>query len=257
MISADFIPEIKRFPVVDSTNTKAKAIAKHGAKEGTVIVAETQTAGRGRGDHQWTSPAGGLYFSVLLFPQEASRATDLSILAGVAVTQAVKEILPKMKKVSVKWPNDCLVEEKKIGGILCESLSEEYHNICVVGVGLNVNLGAEALAPFQSNKFPATSFANEVPGGNFDLEKILNVVLRKIFTMYALYQQQGFEQVRFLWERNCQFLGKKVELKDSGTQAAPIAGKFVGIDDRGALVLSNDRGEQRAYHAGEITCYWP
>ena len=109
MIPADFSPRVHRFPLLDSTNIKARELAKAGAPEGSIILAEVQTGGKGSGNRLWHSPRGGLYVSFLLYPKDPKRATDLSILAGVAVAQTVKDCLPKSKDVSVKWPNDCLV----------------------------------------------------------------------------------------------------------------------------------------------------
>src|SRR5438309_1430776 len=121
MLPADFTPKILTFDTVDSTNAKARELAAKGAAEGTVIVAKQQTAGRGRNKRTWHSPEGGLYLSILLHPKEAKKVTDLSILAGVALAQGVTEFLPKSKDVSLKWPNDCLIGWKKVGGILCET----------------------------------------------------------------------------------------------------------------------------------------
>lgn len=236
-----------------------------GANEGALVIAETQTAGRGRGKRQWHSPKGGVYLSALLYPADEKRLTDLAIVAGVALAQTVKDCLPKSKDVSLKWPNDCLIGWRKVGGILCESLGEEFFHLCVVGIGINVNLTDADLQPFKDNPFSATSFALET-GGNMDVGKVTQTLIHKLFNVYSLYQKQGYSSVQFLWEMNCGMLGKKVELRDSGwrERAASAAdpgdsttGTFLGIDDTGALVLSNPKGERRSYHTGEITCFWP
>lgn len=264
-------PTILRFDTLDSTNSKAKELAKEGASEGTVIVARAQTAGRGRGNNKWHSPAGGLFCSVLLFPKDPKRLTDLPILVGVAVAQAVMQALPKSVDVSLKWPNDCLANWKKVGGILCESLGEDCFHLCVAGVGLNVNVAAEDLAPFQTNPFGATSFQLESGGNGHDTETVLGLFLAKLFTLYRLYQEEGMEPIRYLWERNCAMVGKRIELSEQGirptapstTAAAKAAltgvtvGTCLGIDETGGIVLSNAKGERRSYYTGAITCYWP
>lgn len=266
MIHKEFQPTIHRFDELNSTNTKLKELSAKGATEGTVVVAAKQTAGRGRGSHLWHSPVGGLYFSALLFPRSARHLPELSILAGLALAQGVKESLPKSVDVTLKWPNDCLVNWKKVGGVMSEAVGNPAGGACVVGIGVNINLSEKDLEPFQKNAFQATSF--QITGGSaFDVEPVFQVVLKKLFTIYHLYQEQGFNPIRYLWERNCQFIGKRVELRELGWQdhsANPPAGEvgvtsgtMVGIDEQGALVLSNVRGERHSYINGEITCFWP
>jgi BirA family transcriptional regulator, biotin operon repressor / biotin---[acetyl-CoA-carboxylase] ligase len=258
-------PQIHRFDSLDSTNLKARQLALQGAAEGTVIVARSQTAGRGRGSHLWHSPDGGLFLSVLLYPKEPRRITDLPILVGVAVAQAVRQILAKSTEVSLKWPNDCLVNWKKVGGVLCEALGEDCFHLCVAGIGLNVNVSPQELASFQANPFGATSFQAESGGGAHDIDQVLNVFLAKLFMLYALYKDEGMEPIRYLWERNCSLIGKQVELSEHGARtpsAKPnepgtTVGTLLGIDESGGLVLSNPKGERRSYYTGAITCYWP
>ena len=269
MLPPNLIPNIIQFDSLTSTNAYAREIAlKGGNLEGTVIVAKTQTAGRGRGSHIWHSPNGGLYFSILLYAKDRRRTTDLSILAGIAVAQAVKEVLPKSLDISVKWPNDCLVGWKKIAGILCESLGEKAGDICVVGVGINVNVERKELVSFEKNPFGVTSFKMENPGGSYDLNEVLQMTLSKLLNLYALYHDKGFQPIQFLWEKNCHFIGKKIELRESGWREEDIktnvkepmgitVGTVLGIDEDGALVLSNARGERRRYVSGEMTCFWP
>lgn len=263
MIPADFTPKISSHDTLDSTNTKARELAAQGASEGTVVWARQQTQGRGRLKRAWHSPEGGLYLSVLLYPKDPRRLTDLSILTGVALAQAVKESLPKQVAVSVKWPNDCLLNWKKVGGILCESLGEEFFHLCVVGIGLNVNIPETELASFRNNPFSATSF-QVATGAGHDVVKIRDRLLSKLFNMYRVYHQDGFPHVQYLWERNCEMIGKKVELRDSGWRDLPAGdtvgatvGTCLGIDEAGAIVLSNAKGERHTYHTGEITCFWP
>ncbi len=268
MMGPGFLPKILRFDSVNSTNAKMREFATQGAEEGTVVVAKTQTAGRGSGKRGWHSPEGGLYFSTLLYPKNGKRVTDLAILAGAAVAQSVKELLPKQKEVTVKWPNDCLIGWKKVAGVLCESLGEQRFDLCVVGIGININIPDTELEPFKSNPFSATSFLVENAGGTFDVDKVLDMVLKKLFALYQLYQQQGFQPIQFIWQKNCRFVGKKVELRESGWREARASkandpdrgmtvGTFVGIDESGAIVLSNQKGEHHHYYSGEITCFWP
>ncbi len=258
-------PKLHFFDTVDSTNNKARELAADGGGEGIVVIAKSQTQGRGRHRRVWHSPEGGLYLSALLYPREKRRASDLSILAGAALAQSVKQLLPKSKDVTVKWPNDCLVGWKKVAGVLCEFLGEDYFNLCVVGIGINVNVADEELKKFQGNPFGATSFLGET-GGQFPLDETAHIVVNKLFQLYRIYQTQGLAPIQYVWEKNCAFIGKKVELRESGWRDNPsykegevgaTQGKMEGIDESGAIVLSNTTGERHSYLSGEITCYWP
>lgn len=262
MLPSDFTPEIKRFDTLDSTNNKAKELLAKGHAEGTVVMATQQSQGRGRHKRIWLSPQGGLYLSVILQPKDPRRSTDLPILAGAAVAQAVKEFLPKSLDVTVKWPNDCLVGWKKIAGVLCEAVQEEKLGMVVVGIGVNVNLSEEQLAQFQETPFGATSF-KIVNGGDSDVEAVAQMVLKKLFALYELYHREGFEAVKYIWEKNCHFIGKKIEIRETGWQAtspkdkvASVVGTFQGLDEGGAVILKNQKGENRTYISGEITCFW-
>lgn len=262
MIPSNLPTKILHFDSVDSTNKKAKEFASTPSAEGTVVVAEHQHAGRGRGNRVWHSPKGGLYLSILLRPNDPKRSNELSILVGAGLAQAVTQLLPKSVDVSVKWPNDILVNWKKVGGILCEAIEGE--KCVVVGIGLNVNIPGEQLSPFLKNPFSATSFSVEVDGV-FDLKQVTDVILAKVFSLYGLYHTEGFKPIQYLWEKNCRLIGKKIELREMGwrefdNKASGVGmttGTCLGIDDSGGIVLSNQRGERMSYTTGEISCFWP
>jgi BirA family biotin operon repressor/biotin-[acetyl-CoA-carboxylase] ligase len=251
--------KIHRFESVASTNHTLKEFCQKGAKLGTVVLAAAQTAGRGRGDHLWSSPVGGVYLSVLLAPREPKHITDLSILAGVAMAQAVREVLPKAVDVGLKWPNDCLLNGKKVGGILCEAVPEDPTGLCVVGMGVNVNLSSAQLQPFLNNPFSATSFLMDCPGNDFQVERVAETVLRKLENIYLSYLQNGFQSIQNLWERNCTLVGKKVEmtLSDKPGSSQKVSGVFLGLDEQGALILAvGPQGERQRFVSGELSCYW-
>ncbi|MBY0370029.1 biotin--[acetyl-CoA-carboxylase] ligase [bacterium] len=241
---------------VDSTNVELRRLHKKGqAGQGTVLIAGAQTAGRGRGENRWHSPRGGLFFSVLLTPLQAKRATDLSLLAGVAVAQTVRNLLPKAVDVGLKWPNDCLLNWKKVGGILCEVIPESKEGLCVVGVGINVNTPAAELQPFLRRPFSATSFMEECPDSLFAVDKVAEALIFKFDALYNIYLENGFKPIQQLWERNCALVGKKVEIAVSAE--SKIQGTCLGIDEFGALLLTAaEPGERRRIVSGELTCYW-
>ncbi len=254
------LPKIQRFESVDSTNTKLKELVRKGAPNGTVVVSKAQTEGRGRLGRVWHSPVGGLYFSVLFIPKNPKRLTDFSLLAGVAVAQSIKVLLPKQKEITVKWPNDCLVDSKKIAGVLCETVGDPPQGV-IVGVGININATEKDLEPFLKNPFSATSVLLEAEGEAHPVDQLMDVTLTKLFELYGVYEEQGFSAIKYLWERNCLMLGKKVELREPGYKEVDgdrgkVVGTLVGIDDAGAIVISNQKNEKRSYISGEITCFW-
>ena len=263
MMSESTQPNILRFDTLDSTNTKAKDLAKEGQGEGTVVIATQQTAGKGSRSKSWHSPPGGLYLSLLLYPSSVKRAADLAIVAGVGLAQGVKQLMPKSVSVSVKWPNDCLVNGKKVGGILCESLGDEALGLCVVGVGLNVNLVEAELECFSENPFGATSMQQESAGGEYSMAEVEKIVLAKLFAAYRLYQTDGMNAIVYLWEKNCEMIGKTIEVAESGWRQGDtfrpesVKGNMLGIDESGALIVANARGDRRQFYSGVITCYWP
>lgn len=257
------VPQIFKFPSVDSTNLILKQKALQGAFEGTVVVAKEQTLGRGRTDRSWYSPQGGLYFSILLKPTQSLSTTDLPLLAGLAMSQTVKTCLSPEDSVGVKWPNDCLLNGRKVGGVLCEVVGGANDSSVIVGVGINVNIPVEDLKPFEHRPFKATSMFAASSCVPLAVDLVLEKYLEIFFELYRDYLSRGFSFVKKLWEQECLFLGKSLELRETGlpeestqpTQA--IRGVFLGIDERGALVLSQDSGVSKSYVTGEITCYWP
>jgi BirA family transcriptional regulator, biotin operon repressor / biotin---[acetyl-CoA-carboxylase] ligase len=252
------------FDSLDSTNLKAREFIQSGATVGTTIVARTQTMGRGRQERTWHSPIGGLYFSTLLIPSKPARSTELAILAGAAVGQAITQLLPKGLNVTLKWPNDVLVGNRKVSGILSEAVGDETMGMCVVGIGVNVNTSFDELQAFAGNSFPATSLKVELPGGEFEDDLVLDMILTKLESLYLKYWDQGFEYVRQVWQDNCLMIGKQVQIENTGflghndkAPVRPILGEFRGLDPNGAMVVKVAGGKDTAFYTGEITCFWP
>ncbi|MEZ4750572.1 MAG: biotin--[acetyl-CoA-carboxylase] ligase [Bdellovibrionota bacterium] len=241
---------------IDSTNEEAKRLARQGGAEGTFVIAMEQTAGKGSQGRTWASPVGGVYLSTVLRAKAPHPPTTLSILAGVAAAQTVRDSLPKSFEVSVKWPNDVLLDGKKVAGVLCESLDDgsETNPLCVLGIGINVNLDQSQLSPFAGNPFGATSFQIVTSGKKHPIEPVAQRLVTKLTNLHELYWTEGFAPVAMIWERNCSTIGRPLRfaLKEKEIEAV-----CVGIDRSGALVLSNERGEQSAHAVGEIKCFLP
>lgn len=211
------------FPEVDSTNRVLRQLARQGAAEGTAVVAERQSAGRGRLDRAWHSPAGGLYLSVLLRPVPL-----LSLRLGVAAARAVEETCrfgPELK-----WPNDLLVEGRKLGGILVESEGEW----AVAGVGINV----------EATRFPPGLSATSLRllGHQVAPADLGRVLLRELESVY----RGPFRLADY--EARCGTLGRRVRVE---TPAGSLAGVARRIDLDGALVVETNSGEVRVL-AGDV-----
>lgn len=170
---------------VGSTNEYAKELASYGAKEGTVVLAETQTAGRGRLGRAWISPKGGLYFSVILRPRiSASEAVKLVFVAGLAVARILEEVCGL--HVEIKKPNDVLVNGKKISGILAETnTTGEKVNYTIIGIGINVNFDVKETLPKELAK-NATSLENELDK-KIRLEQLFKALIEKLESLYVLF----------------------------------------------------------------------
>jgi len=258
MIPVQFKPELYRFKTLTSTNDKLKELALQGAPEGTLVLAENQTQGRGRLGRNWHSPVGGFYISALLYPLTPKNITDLPFLMGVCVIQTLVQILPKFFEISLKWPNDVLVNQKKIAGILSEAFGESDFYGAVVGVGININTSLQQLENFQEQPFQATSVNALMEGEQINLEEVLDLFQMKLFNLYRFYQEKGFAPIRALWERNCLMIGKKIQLKGVDFSSGTVEGIFSGLSDRGGLLLDmGNQGEKTEVLSGDLTCFWP
>jgi BirA family biotin operon repressor/biotin-[acetyl-CoA-carboxylase] ligase len=229
---------------ISSTNTLARELAAHGAPEGTLVIAEEQTAGRGRLGRRWLAPRGSsLLMSLIFRPQlPPTRVTQLTMVCGLAVRQAIHETtgLP----AQLKWPNDILIGGRKTGGILTEmsSLGQRLQ-YAVVGIGLNVNVVPHAL-PVH---FAATSIAHEL-GRSLARLPLLQNLLWHIEARY-LDLSAGRSPLDD-WSGALHTLGQKVQLN---TPEGSWEGLAVAVDEEGALLLRLDDGQTKRVLAGDIT----
>jgi len=233
---------------VGSTNEWAKELARLGASEGTVAIAETQTHGRGRTGRKWISPRGGLWFSVILRPKLSPQdTTKLTFVASLAVV----EVLHKLYRLSAetKWPNDVIVNGRKICGILSEmATSGRDVSFVVVGIGVDVNFNVERFFPASFRPF-ATSVQDEL-GRKVSLEELFRTLLEKLEGIYGLLTGKGFCPVLEEWKRYAGFLGHEVEVSDHDGK---ICGLAFDVDQEGALVLRLEDGTLKHVLAGDVS----
>ncbi|MFA4994834.1 MAG: biotin--[acetyl-CoA-carboxylase] ligase [Bdellovibrionales bacterium] len=228
---------IHKIEKTTSTNDDVKAAAEKGEAEGLVVWALTQTAGRGRQGRAWQSPKGNLYFSFLWRPPIPIRAWgNYSFVVALAIHEIVQEFLPKAK-VELKWPNDVLVEGKKISGILLETGKDWL----VVGVGVNVEHVPE------TPLYPTTSLAAE-KAKLLPLDEILNKILKALGVWYERMNAEGFAPVRDAWFE----CARKGEMRVRLPAGGEMLGEFVDLDAEGNLILRLKDGTTRKISAGDV-----
>ncbi|WP_249866183.1 biotin--[acetyl-CoA-carboxylase] ligase [Paenibacillus konkukensis] len=233
---------------VDSTNNVARELVQQGAQEGTLVVAEQQLAGRGRLGRKWHSPKGkGLWMTLILKPRIPLHFTpQLTLLVAVALCRSLRQItsLP----IGIKWPNDLLIDGKKISGILLESSAEEENlNYVVAGVGIGVNLLPDDY-PDDELRAKATSLAIEA-GHTMDRSEILVAFLQELESLYDIYHEQGFGPIKLLWEALSVSLNRPVTCQ---TPKGLAEGTSLGIDESGALIVKLQDGTVTKWYSGDI-----
>jgi BirA family transcriptional regulator, biotin operon repressor / biotin---[acetyl-CoA-carboxylase] ligase len=243
--------EVRVIGSCESTNAEVAAAARAGSPEGLVVLAEQQTAGRGRLGRQWASPPrAGVLMSVLLRPGVAGPGRPgvepaawplLPLLSGVAAVEAVRAV--GRVEAMLKWPNDVIVDERKLGGILTERVDDAV----VVGIGLNVSMRSDEL-PVQT----ATSLA--VAGGGTDREILAKELLRALGRRYDRWRDTAgsMESVIPAYRELCETIGAQVEVQLPGGDV--VRGTVTGIDDTGRLVIADDEtGVERGWLVGDVT----
>jgi BirA family transcriptional regulator, biotin operon repressor / biotin---[acetyl-CoA-carboxylase] ligase len=243
--SRSFGRKIYAFESIDSTNTCARALASNEAPEGAVVVADFQTAGKGRLGRTWSATASeNLLFSVILRPRIPPEGVNLlPLLTAVAVARAISE--RSGLKPDCKWPNDLLLRGKKFCGILLEGvLREGALDFVIAGIGVNVN---QVLFPDEL-KDRATSLRIE-SGKEFDREELLRGVLAEFETLYSREKDDDFRSVPKLWMSHSGMIGKTVDCESEG---ATLSGVAEGVASDGALILLTDAG-RRSVYAGDVT----
>ena len=231
-----------------STNSDAFRLAEGGAAEGTVVVADCQTEGKGRRGRVWSSPAGvNLYCSLILrpdvMPQEAPRLTFLS---AVAVVRAIGESTGLSARI--KWPNDVLLDGRKVAGLLNEMSAEtDAVNFIVLGIGVNLNMTADQFP--GDLRYPATSLM--LSGGTqVDRARFAARLLNHFELLYDEYLHKGFAPIRKAWQELSNAAGCRIEVTEGETQIA--CGMFAGIDDDGALLISGAGGRVERILSGDV-----
>lgn len=224
---------------VDSTSARLRDLARDGAPDGTVVLAEGQTAGRGRRGQPWFSPSGmNLYVSVLFRPElEPAEAGVFSFIASLAATDAIREL---GLQPAIKWPNDVLVGGRKVGGALVEcALRGDRVEHVIVGIGINVNVD---LAALRSALGPSGLYATSlsaVLGHEVDRDAFAAAFLNALDARYETWRAQGATAIIQSWNGRDILSGRRVEVREP---AGAFQARVTGIDRRGRLVVQDTLG---------------
>lgn len=233
------------FAKVSSTNEVAKELAIKGAHEGVVVLAEIQSEGRGRCGRSWFSPEGGLWLSIIMRPKiRVDEAYKLTFIVAVSVANAlIKYGLCPL----IKWPNDVLVNGKKISGILTEINSKnDCIEFAVVGIGINLNNIISKSA--AKHGFSAVSL-RECLDERVDSDKFLRFLLNEIEDRYVEFSCIGFESILEEWKKHSYVLNRVVEVYESGVRFSGLA---FGIDENGALLIRLENRKVKSIISGDI-----
>jgi len=239
--------EIHYFEEIESTNVMAKALAAQGALEGTLVVAETQRLGKGRRGRTWFSPDGdGIYLSLILRPViPASEAPRITLMTAVAVADALLSFVDI--PVAIKWPNDILVGEKKLAGILTEMSTEmDSVDYIVVGLGLNVNTAAEGFP--EALRGQATSLLVET-GERVSRVGVVRAFLEHFEKCYEQLTTAGFDPIMTRWRALTNVFGQQVRVEAIGNV---YSGEVVDVDSDGILVIKDESGQLQRVLCGDL-----
>lgn len=223
-----------------STQDLVHNLAKTGEPEGLVIQALQQTKGRGRHGNAWTSPMGNLYMSVLLRPTcRADKVGQMAFVSALALSDAIDEVMAPDHDKTLKWPNDVLIDGKKISGILLENALDVFGRIDYLIIGFGINM----FAP------PETGMSlDQIKTDRIAINTFRDLFLGHLKTRYDEWQDKGFAEIRKTWLNQAHGLDAPMRIR---LPEVTYEGVFRGIDENGTLLADVD-GQRRTFTAGEV-----
>lgn len=239
--------DIIYFDTLSSTNTYAMKLSENGCKEGIIIISNSQSSGKGRFDRTWVSPPNkNLYMSIILKPYVSpEEAAILSLMTAVSCVKGLRKI--STINTSIKWPNDIVVNDKKLGGILIETRSENKKiSIAVIGIGINVNFRFCEM-PEEIREI-ATSLKEET-GLDYPRTEVVSVILKELDIWYNLFLKGNKEKIIDEWIRHSSTIEKHIRVKSGNFIYSGIA---VGVDEHGRLLLKDNDSIIRI-SSGDVT----
>jgi len=231
---------LRSFDTIDSTNAEALRRIADGAPSGDVIWARQQSGGRGRRGRSWHSPPGNLYATIVVPAPSDRLVGQLAFVAANGAGEAVRGLLASPDLLQYKWPNDLMLDGRKLGGILIEAGAKGQTQMVAVGLGLNVASRPSGLKAASLKEF----------GVEVTVRELLRTVCRSFDQWYRIWRRDGFCPVREHWLAAAYRLGEQMEVRFP--DGAAIDGSFRGIDRDGALILEQPDGKTQLIAAGEV-----
>ncbi|BFM15426.1 biotin--[acetyl-CoA-carboxylase] ligase [Maricurvus nonylphenolicus] len=233
------------FDEIDSTNTEAKRRADEGCVNKSVFWATTQSKGRGRKTRSWISDEGNLFVSVLVKDMApAEKLANLSVIAAIAIGETIADLAPADCDIKYKWPNDVLINGRKVVGILLESgIYKESHWV-VLGTGVNVSSNP----PDSEIMYPAANLKR--CGIDVEVADLLSHYLDKLDGYLAQWQTQGVAELIKIWRARMAGLGQRIHVQL--TEDERVSGIFKELSDEGILILQTDSGQEQEVFSGDV-----
>lgn len=244
---ADAIQEIKIEDTLGSTNSELRLLTESSAQSGTILLAEQQTAGRGRSNKPWVSPfADGIALSLLWqFDKDPSELSGLSLAVGVAIAKAIQHYL-SFNGIQLKWPNDILVNHAKLGGVLIDLMAESYSETkVIIGIGINVK-NSQAIQ--KQVEQPITDLA-QLTAEKLSRNILVAQMINHLVPMLNTFQLHGFSAFHDAWQSLNAFAHKKITIQ---SKQGEITGICQGVNNRGALLLLDQQRRVREFLSGEV-----
>lgn len=239
---------IHHFDVLDSTQTIAHKLAQDGAPEGTVVISEEQTAGRGRMARPWESAYGtGIWMTIIVRPDVTpQQASSYTLVVAVAISKAIKTLYKNVEP-AIKWPNDLLINGKKCTGILTEMQAEvDCVQALLVGIGINANQMESDFSPEIADI--ATSLRLEA-GEEINRAALVATILQYLEQYTEMFVENGFASIKDEWEQASCTIGQRIEVTTLREQFEGVAS---GITDEGVLQVRLDNGTVRTMYSGDV-----
>lgn len=236
--------DIRHLSCAGSTNDIARELAKEGAPEGSVVIADSQTKGRGRLGRTWHSPPGtGLYFSLILRPLlDPAELSKITLLAGIAVAESIEAT--SGLHTGIKWPNDVLLSGKKVAGILTELYVDPGSPCVILGIGINVH--TRDFPPELQEVATSLSLAG---GQDLSRVRLLRAVLKELERGYELFKRGTFRPILDAWREKCVLSGAQAQIR-CGEKT--WEGTVIDVDQEGALLLKDQAGKIQRILSGEV-----
>lgn len=238
---------IHYYPTCNSTQIIAQQLAQQGVDEGTVVIAEEQTTGKGRLSRPWNSAANkGIWMSVIVRPNlTMQQAPQLTLIAAIAIARAIEAVVPVVPQI--KWPNDILLHEKKVTGILTEVQADpDRLKAVIIGIGINVN---QQLSDFPEELQLTATSLQIATGDTVNRAQLIALILKNLENYITLYERHGFSPIKLLWESYSTTIGKDVK---AVMLHETLTGKAIGISEDGLLQLQLADGTIRAIPSADI-----